>query len=270
MPGRLRAVALLRAVLLENCGSDEAAAQHLAQAERLGVDPLDYCAHRFGLGTALTWERAAQWAGFYSFRKVPQPPAGSNARMVRPDLLGGIRSLRQSVLGREIVFCAPTFAQILNLAAARSGALVRRTCIVPPDAIETALTATMSEPLMDEARQRLTRHWAGATASVGLPKYARLSFALLLIALVVLVMIGGTLSRDVLLPLTALLLVGPGIIRLIATLPQPARSPVRLLADRDLPVYSVLIPLRDEAHMVPMLRRAMSAIDYPVLWSSYT
>jgi cellulose synthase/poly-beta-1,6-N-acetylglucosamine synthase-like glycosyltransferase len=40
-------------------------------------------------------------------------------------------------------------------------------------------------------------------------------------------------------------------------------SPPRLLSDAELPIYSVLIPLRDEAGMVPMLRRAMGALDYP-------
>src|SRR5690606_28803777 len=44
--------------------------------------------------------------------------------------------------------------------------------------------------------------------------------------------------------------------------PAPAEAP-RLLTDGELPVYTVLIPLRDEAAMVPLLKHAMDAIDYP-------
>ncbi len=57
----------------------------------------------------------------------------------------------------------------------------------------------------------------------------------------------------------------PGLLRLAAALPGPEEEPVRPLRDTELPLYSVLIPLRDEAQMVPMLKRAMAAIDYPAL-----
>jgi cellulose synthase/poly-beta-1,6-N-acetylglucosamine synthase-like glycosyltransferase len=78
-----------------------------------------------------------------------------------------------------------------------------------------------------------------------------------------LVIAAGTIGREALLPEVAILLAAPGLLRIVASLPRRAQPEVRLLADGELPVYTVLIPLRDEAHMVPMLRRAMSAIDYP-------
>jgi cellulose synthase/poly-beta-1,6-N-acetylglucosamine synthase-like glycosyltransferase len=40
----------------------------------------------------------------------------------------------------------------------------------------------------------------------------------------------------------------------------PQRPP-----DEELPVYSVLIPLRNEASMVPQLFASMAALDYPAL-----
>ncbi|MBU1307222.1 MAG: glycosyltransferase, partial [Alphaproteobacteria bacterium] len=67
-----------------------------------------------------------------------------------------------------------------------------------------------------------------------------------------------------LLPIALALLVAPACIRLgaVATgvppLPDPVRPPDELL-----PPYSVLIPLRNEAAMVPQLFAAMRALDYP-------
>lgn len=68
------------------------------------------------------------------------------------------------------------------------------------------------------------------------------------------------------LPVVCALLLGPAAMRLLALAPRHARGPDDLvppLADADLPVYSVLIPLRDEDQMVPLLERAMSNLDYP-------
>ena len=48
-----------------------------------------------------------------------------------------------------------------------------------------------------------------------------------------------------------------------------ARTPVALRDDQ-LPVYSVLVPLRHEAEMVPQLIGALEALDYPVLGSKLT
>ena len=83
-------------------------------------------------------------------------------------------------------------------------------------------------------------------------------------ALIGLVVISGYVVRPVLVPLVAALLMAPGLLRLMAAVPQKdgTHSP-RLLTNVELPVYSVLIPLRDEAAMVPMLKRAMAALDYP-------
>jgi cellulose synthase/poly-beta-1,6-N-acetylglucosamine synthase-like glycosyltransferase len=56
----------------------------------------------------------------------------------------------------------------------------------------------------------------------------------------------------------------PGLLRLLAAFPARRRHrPSPRLSDAQLPVYSVLIPLRDEARMVPLLARAMAALDYP-------
>jgi len=260
MSHSIEAVALLRAVLRDHCRSDLAARRHLGQAARTGADPLDYCAHRFGLGTATVWLRAAEWAtvrfAATTPTKIPAPPID------RLNFLGEIRSYRQLVLGQECLFVAPRFEQVLRLRAARPE-LRQRLCFAPPDAIEAGLTRAASEQLLDAARQNVTRLWPRASASQDLPLNARIGFVAALAATVVLVMMAGLVARPVLVPVVALLLMAPGLLRLLASLPQPPSRPVPLLGDDELPPYSVLIPLRDEAAMVPMLHRAMAALDYP-------
>ncbi|HEX4296939.1 MAG TPA: glycosyltransferase family 2 protein, partial [Devosia sp.] len=260
MSHSVEAIALLRAVLRENCSTDIAARKHLNEAERLGVDPLDYCAHRFGIGNETAWRRAAQWAGVPFAATTP-------SRLFAPAIdhlerLAGVRTLRQSVLGEEIVFVAPGFASALSFRNA-SPAARRRVRFVPPDAIEAGLARAASAQLMDEARQQTTRLWPRASAAQDLPRSARIGFVCVLLGLIVLVMTAGLVARPWLVPVVALLLLAPGVIRILATPPaRPARG-VPLLGDPDLPLYTVLIPLRDEAAMVPMLHRAMAAIDYP-------
>ena len=254
------AIALLRAVLRENCNTEQIARTHLNEAARGGIDPLDYCAHRFGLGNTLVWRRAAQWAGF-AFAETT-PIRGRLPRMDRIDHLGQMRTLRRDVLGQELQFVAPSFAQVLQLAGADE-ALRTRVRFTPPEAIETGASAAASEQLILGAQQNTTLLWPRASAAQDLPLHARVMFVAILLTMVGLVMAAGVISRPVLVPIAAVLLLAPGLMRLVAALPRTSRAASRMLTDPELPAYSVLIPLRDEAAMVPMLARAMGALDYP-------
>jgi hypothetical protein len=261
----IESIALLRFVLRDNCNTDEIARRYLGDAARLGVDPLDYCAHRFGLGSDTVWRRAAEWAG-YPFATIT-PTRTAPPRIDHLDRLGEMRSLRQSSLGAEIVFLSPRFEQVVRLGRGKPVPGVR---FVPPEAIETGVTRAASGQLMDDARQRVTQLWPWASAALDLTLPVRIAFVAVLAALIGLVMAATLVARPILVPVTALLLLGPGLLRFLAALPSPGVPPPRGLADAELPVYSVLLPLRDEARMVPQLSRAMAALDYPVLWSSYT
>lgn len=260
MPDNAGSIALLRAVLRDNCPSDEAARRHLSEALLSGLDPLDYCAHRFGLGHAVVWQRAAQWAGFtfaaQTPTRVPLP------RIDRIAHLGQVRTLRQPVLGRDMQFLAPRFAQVLNLSGADE-TLRTHVRFVPPPAIESGIAAAASAQLIAGAQQNVTRLWPRASAAQDLPLHVRIGFALLLVAIVVAVVAAGLTLRPVLVPFAAVLLLVPGLMRFAAALPARSKAAPRLLPDAELPVYSVLVPLRDEAGMVPMLARALAAIDYP-------
>src|SRR3569623_997438 len=252
----------MRAVLRDNCTTDLAARRHLNIADQERVDPLDYCAHRFGLGIAEVWRRAACWAGMQFATETPSrpPPAPSIARL---EHLGNVRTLRQTVFGEDVLFIAPRFSQVLAMGTAPAH-LKRRLRFTPPEAIEAGVVRATSELLMDEARHRPPRLWPRASASQDLPKRGRGAFVALLGALIGLVMISGYVGRPVLIPVVAALLMAPGLLRLLAAIPHKDRTAtVRLLTDAELPIYSVLIPLRDEAAMVPILKRAMAALDYP-------
>ncbi len=78
----------------------------------------------------------------------------------------------------------------------------------------------------------------------------------------------GLLSLAPLLAVLALVLALPSGFRLWAAFTferNEALRPKSLLDDRELPVYTVLVPMRDEAHMVPQIACAMQALDYPAL-----
>jgi hypothetical protein len=257
------AAALLRAVLAEHCPSDIVAQQHLDAAARAGMDPLDYCAHQFGLGNALTWRRAAQWAGYRSADALPSHPQLARPRIDRLEHLGEARSLRSNVLGQDLIFIAPRFEHVVGLKASWREELCSKVRFAPPEAIETAMAHAASDQLMESARQNTTSLWPEASAAVSLPLSARIAFVAALAVLILLVMLSGIVARPFLIPIVAVILMAPGLLRLLAAFPSPAIPTPRPLADIELPLYSVLIPLRDESQMVPMLKRAMSAIDYP-------
>jgi hypothetical protein len=257
------AVALLRAILRDNCSSDLVALKHLGEAAQLRMDPLDYCAHQFGLGNELVWQRAAYWAGYTGAAELPSHPALPQGEVDSLDRLGEVRSLRRQVLGKDLTFVAPTFPQVLSLAQSRSPQLLDHIRFAPPEAIERGIARAASRQLMDYARQNITRLWPEASAAVSLPKSVRIGLMLGLMAMILVVMTAGAILRPLLVPLVAVLLLAPGLLRLFAAIPIKPLPPPPRLPDTELPTYTILIPLRDEAQMVPMLQRAMLALDYP-------
>jgi cellulose synthase/poly-beta-1,6-N-acetylglucosamine synthase-like glycosyltransferase len=254
------AVALLRAILADQCGTELAARHYLIDAQRLGVDPLDYCAHRFGLGNEPVWRRAAHWAGLCFAAETPcRLPLPEIARL---EHLADVRSFRQHVLGEELLFIAPNFQQLLSLRSAGEAVKARLRC-VPPNAIEAGLARAASGQLIDAARQRITQLWPEASAAQDLTLGVRIGFVATFALLIVIAMVAGLVARPLLVPAVASLLMAPGLLRLLAALRGSPPPSVELLGDVELPIYTVLIPLRDEAPMVPMLARAMRALDYP-------
>ena len=257
--------ALLRAVLVDYIETDQQALALLETALELEVDPLDYCAHRFGAGETLVMQRAAAWAGLEFFPAVPAGPPGGMA-IERIERLGEVRSLRMPLLDRDIVYSAPRFETLVRLKLLHEirPDLRRLIAIVPYSSIRAALATLAEAPMMDAARHRLVRRWPRAAAQADAPRSARIGFVVLLAALLLAAILAPWINAALFLPLLGLVLLVPALLRLAAAVSRPPQpAPVPMLPDSDLPVYSVLVPLRDEAHMVGQLAEALRRIDYP-------
>ena len=242
--------------------SDDAVRAFAAAAALIDADLLDYAAHQFGLGNPLVWRRAAHWAGYGFAETLPSHRSLPRPRIDHLEHLGGVRSLRQRTLGQDLSFVAPRFEQVLNLKRGRTPISLRRIRFAPPEAFEAALTRAASDQLMDQARQRTVEVWP-----------ARLRFA----------RSDAWRPHRLCRPARAARRPrhdrgprgGPyssrrwrccSSHRASCVSPRCPKSPVPLpplLGDAELPIYTILIPLRDEAQMVPLLKRAMTAIDYP-------
>lgn len=238
----------------------------LDKAAALGVDPIDHCIHRYGITRATAFERAALWAGLPFSAEVPSIMPGS-AQFKSIDALADVRTVRAKHELGETLYCAPRFEELFKLAAyvREHPENCSRICVVPIDALRAEMVASNASRLLEEARQRLARRWPFASAHLDLTPTSRVIFVIAVIAVAVAAIVAPFWFKPVFMPLVGILLVVPAIIRLIAALhPQDTDpEPAAPLSDADLPIYSVLIPLRNEAHMVPLLRRAMSLLDYP-------
>ena len=259
------ATALMLAILAGRIADAAGARVQLEVAIGLEVDPLDHAAHQFGLSNAEVMARAADWAGLAFAETIPRLVDGST-QIRRLDAMSEVRALRARLLGREVVFAAPRFAQFLALKAHADGdpSFRRRLCVVPPDAIRANLARASEVLLLDAARHRLSQRWPSASGHRDLVPLRRALFVMAILVVVGLAALSPFVLRPVLVPLVSVVLITPAALRLWAALsPPPADPTPPPLADPELPVYSVLIPLRDEAHMVDQLAAAMRAIDYP-------
>lgn len=260
------AVDLLQAILGGGHSREETLAVLETALER-EVDPLDYCAASLGIGQALAMERAAAFIGLAYYSTVPSGLAGAPEPM-RLDMLAHIRAFKMRLFDRDVFFSAPGFFDLLRLRARLRAQpdVARRLCLVPEPALRDYLVRINAPALIVEARQRLARRWPYAAAQLDLTQPVRIGFAAALLTLVALVLAAPFFGQKPLLPLVLGLLVVPAALRISAIFnrrrkPQSPQRP----NDAELPVYTVLIPLRDEAHMVPQLVSAMSALDYPAL-----
>jgi cellulose synthase/poly-beta-1,6-N-acetylglucosamine synthase-like glycosyltransferase len=259
------ALELIRAVLAGDCPDDDRARHVLETALEQEVDPLLYCAVTFAIDQTLIMDRAAHWAGYAFYPKVPSGLSG-HVEPTRLEALAEVRLFRMQLLGRDVLFASPDFLGILrfkHLLAIRPD-LRQRICLVPAAALREYLAQAASGSLIVGARQTLARRWPYATAQLELTKVARHSFVAQIIILLVLILLAPHVAEGWLLPLVLFLIVGPAVIRLAAILTAPKRDrPQRRPPDEELPIYSVLIPLHSEAAMVPQLFEAMWALDYP-------
>lgn len=263
MPARLE---LIKAIVGSDCPDDITARRILTNALEREVDPLRHIAARFELSEAEVMRRAAKWVGLAFTATVPSAVRLDDVPM-RLDALADIRGVPARLDDRDIRLFAPDYFGIIQLRErlVADPSLVSHTCLVPETSLQAFIGRAAAPQLSEHARTGMTRHWPRASAECDLGDYARHIFVavivLLLLALLLVPHIGGLW----LLPLWLALLIGPAVVRLIAILRPvyPFSGASGSPDDADLPMYSVLVPLRDEAGMVPQLFNALRALRYP-------
>lgn len=259
------ALGLMQAVLGPGSSLDEAE-QALTAALSAEIDPLHWCAIHRKTGAAEIMRRAAAWADMAYAEAVPRV-ATAEIAPARLESLTEIRIFRFRLLDRDVAFASPDFFGVLRLKRLRFADpnLRQRICLVPEKALRDSLVGAAQEALMDGARQTLARSWPYAAAQLDLTKPVRWAFAALFFVLPVLLLAAPLTGQVWLLPIWALLVILPTVLRCAALLaPAPGGGGAdQAVADEDLPVYSVLVPLRDEANMVEQLFRCLGGLDYP-------
>lgn len=258
-----RAFRLMRAIV--GTDGDEAVARRLLEEALLTeVDPLLHAAFSLNIDISTALERGAAAFGLTFFDVIP---AGSgSAGPLRIERLADVHFVRATTLGEEVAYAAPDFNGLMRLGALHDTdpSLTRRLCIVPGAALRQYLAAAAAPDLLVAARQGLVRHWPSATASLELTLGVRLAFGALVLALVATLLALPYLASAWAMPAWAAVMLLPALIRLASLFtPNRATAPEARVDPQDLPLYSVLVPLRDEADMVDQLCRGLLALDYP-------
>lgn len=240
----------------------------LHYAHEQQIEPLTLCAAHFHLSEEQLYEQLANLIGLAFFHVVP----ACRMHMRQVDhvaKLADLKMVRATVLDRDVLFMAPglaKFTQLINQLRHQPH-LSQRICIVPPKALQRAVWRVQRPALYRHAVQSLARIWPKASAHLDLGQFNRFLFLVTVLGLAALSAWTPPLLDVVLFVFLALLYVTPASFRLYASiyglLLGKSRRPT-LLSDAQLPIYSIMIPLRDEALLVPQLANALKALNYPI------
>lgn len=259
-----KAVALMRAIM-GGATTTEDARHALDRCLSAEVEPLHWCAIHLGLAEAEIMRRAAAWAGLQFMATVPGA-ASASVSPAKLEHLSKIRVFRVEGSDEELAVAAPDFFGVLRLERAihAEPGLRTRVCLVPARSLRSTLVVAAREALIDGARQTLSRVWPYAAAQLDLVLPLRWLFAAGLSALALMLLLAPLWGQLWLLPIWMVLMLLPTALRLWAlSVPSERAGRYRRLPEADLPPYTVLVPLRDEANMVDQLVAHLGAIDYP-------
>ena len=259
--------ALLRRVFKEYFQSDWSALIALRKATLSSVDPLLFCASQFSLSEQETYRRAAKALNLAFSDQIP-PLSVPAVHVDHLDQLKSVASMRGRMLDREVLFVAPNFWRYVELAKRISERphLRSQLCVVSPKTLRRAYVLQQGTPLYVSAITRLAKKWPFASAHLGLSKLTRYSFLAIVLAITLSVLFSLGWFQPVATSLMMVLFLLPAIFRLVCAIFGRAVqrvTPTNELGDNQLPIYTVLIPLRDEATMVEQLAKAMRDLNYP-------
>ena len=259
--------ALLRRVFKEYYQSDWSALFALRKAADTGVDPFRYCAAQLNLSEQDVYARAAKALEIAFTHKIP-PLAVRALSVDHVDQLKSVASLRGKMLDRDVLFIAPDFWRYVELAkrVSTNHQLRGQLCMVAPSSLRSAFVFQQGTSLYESAIVRLARKWPFASAHLGLSKLTRYSFLAIVCAVALSVFFPLGWFQPVATLLMTLLFLLPAGFRLACALNGRIVKPIDqtvLLGDNQLPIYTIIIPLRDEAILVEQLVKAMRALNYP-------
>jgi len=258
--------ALLRRVFKEYYQSDWSALFALRKAADAGVDPFRYCAAQLNLSEQDVYARAAKALEIAFTHKIP-PLAVRALSVDHVDQLKSVASLRGKMLDRDVLFIAPDFWRYVELAkrVSTNHQLRGQLCMVTPSSLRSAFVFQQGTSLYESAIVRLARKWPFASAHLGLSKLTRYSFLAIVCAVALSVFFPLGWFQPIATLLMTLLFLLPAGFRLACALNGRIVKPIDqtvLLGDNQLPIYTVIIPLRDEAILVEQLVKAMRALNY--------
>jgi cellulose synthase/poly-beta-1,6-N-acetylglucosamine synthase-like glycosyltransferase len=258
-------IALMQALL--GPGYDRNAAEAvLLDALASEVDPLHWCAVHRGIDPTQISGRAAAWAGV---QFLPALPEDAEIDPIAPRLedLADTRMISYRGPGAIDALVSPDFLGVIRLrqAADRNPRLRHRICLVPPEVLRGHLVEAAEDTLIDASRQNMLRFWPTAAAQLDLTRSVRWLFAVGIVLLAALVLIAPFSGNTWLIPVWFVVMGFPTLLRLcaLATPVQAAKPPLHI-PTTDLPLYSILVPLRDEANMVDQLITSFGGLDYPM------
>lgn len=198
-----------------------------------------------GLGVEIDW-----------LEDTATTPLGAHDVLSRGELSAGSRS------GQD----CPTLALFdgrTRQACERARDAGDKFCITSAARLRAFVERSAKEELAQEAALGLqTREPALSSATVAGPKHRLGLLAALAMIAVSLYLAPGT-TRFVFEVLLAVLFLTWAGLRLFACVSQHETHEKAALSDRDLPVYTILVPLYGEARIVPDLAAAISALNYP-------
>jgi cellulose synthase/poly-beta-1,6-N-acetylglucosamine synthase-like glycosyltransferase len=259
--------ALLRRVFREYFSTDGTALIALREAAQAGIDPFRFCAQQLNLSENEVYRRAANILVLTFSNEVP-PLSIRAIKVHNIDQLNSVASLRGRMLDRDVLFISPDFWRYVELAKRLSGKpqLRAQLCVVSPKSLRRAFVQQQGASLYESSITRLAKKWPFASAHLGLSSFTRYGFLCVVLAVAISVFFPLGWFQPVATSLMTVLFLLPAVFRLSCALNGRVVTRVstdKLLTDNQLPTYSIIIPLRDEALLVKQLAKAMQALNYP-------
>jgi cellulose synthase/poly-beta-1,6-N-acetylglucosamine synthase-like glycosyltransferase len=184
------------------------------------------------------------------------------------DVPQNLRTIRHALVahgsGRTLLYIAPTIDDlvVLRRTLAQTPSLAARLRICPPATLAQMMRLRREREIVKIAQEMTPPHFSAALVVNGWQGFVLAELVFLLIGFILFHPLEAAIVLHV--SLTSLFL-GCVTMRLLASssIRESAAQPMGNISPRDMPVYTVLVPLYKEAEIVPQLLRALSGLRWP-------